>query len=128
MAIWARAFEKVRKLAMLYACSENHRQPQITDAGVDWAWRIVEHQTRRMLYMADLYVADSEFHSQCLKVIKYLHDSPEFTCPRSKLLQYMKCKASELNDIADTLIEQGRINAVEIKSKTKTALGYRLNF
>ncbi len=29
MAIWARAHEKARRLALVYACSENHEQPQI---------------------------------------------------------------------------------------------------
>ncbi len=72
MAIWARAYEKVRKLALLYACSENHENPQITVAGIDWAWAMVEHQTKRMLYMADLYVADSEFDADCKKAIEIL--------------------------------------------------------
>ena len=72
MAIWARAYEKVRKLALLYACSENRERPQITAAGVDWGWRIVEHQTRRMLYMADLYVADSEFQADCKRFLDVL--------------------------------------------------------
>jgi hypothetical protein len=35
MAIWARAHEKVRKLALLYACSENDQTPQITVAAID---------------------------------------------------------------------------------------------
>jgi len=72
MAIWARAYEKVRKLALLYACSENHQKPQVTVDGIDWAWAMVEHQTRRMLYMADLYVADSEFEADCKKVVAVL--------------------------------------------------------
>lgn len=72
MAIWARAFEKTRKLALLYACSENHQNPQITVAGIEWAWRVVEHQTRRMLYMADLYVADNEFEGDCKRFIEIL--------------------------------------------------------
>ena len=72
MAIWARAYEKIRKLALLYACSENHENPQITVAGIDWGWGIVGHQTRRMLYMADLYVADSEFEADCKRLIEIL--------------------------------------------------------
>ncbi len=72
MAIWARAYEKVRKLALLYACSENHQDSRITIDGIDWAWAMVEHQTRRMLYMADLYVADSEFQADCKRVIEIL--------------------------------------------------------
>jgi|APSaa5957512622_1039677.scaffolds.fasta_scaffold09548_2 hypothetical protein len=72
MAIWARAYEKVRKLALLYACSENHQAPQITAAGIDWAWAMVEHQTKRMLYMADLYVADSEFEADCKRLVGVL--------------------------------------------------------
>ena len=33
---------------------------------------MVEHQTKRMLYMADLYVADSEFEADCKRLIEVL--------------------------------------------------------
>ena len=62
----------MRKPALPYACSENCQDPRITVAGIDWAWAMVEHQNRRMLYMADLSMADSEFDGDCRKGIEIL--------------------------------------------------------
>jgi hypothetical protein len=42
------------------------------------------------------------------------------------VLKYLKCTARELNEIADTLEQQGQIVRTEIKSSTKRALAYRL--
>jgi len=126
MAIWARAYEKVRKLALLYACSEDHQDPRISVAGIDWAWAMVEHQTKRMLYMADLYVADSEFEAICKRFIHCLRQAPNNTAYRSQVLDRLKCKAMELNEIVDTLEQQGRIERVTITTKTKPAQAYHL--
>jgi hypothetical protein len=79
-----------------------------------------------MLFMAHEYVSDNPFHAQCLKVINKLRESPEQVLGRKALLRFMHCKAGDLNDIIGTLIEQGRISTVEIASKTKTAVGYKL--
>jgi len=126
MAIWARALEKVRKLALIYACSENHENPVITGAGIRWAWAIVEHQTRRMLWMADLYVADGEFEGLCKKLVAILEKAPMKTMKRSDLLNKMKCKSGELNELVDTIEQQGKLEKITIESRTKTAIGYRL--
>ena len=53
MAFWARVFEKVCKLSMLYAVSENPVKPVITVPGVKWAAAFVEHVTDQMLFMVD---------------------------------------------------------------------------
>jgi hypothetical protein len=114
MAIWARAFEKVRKLALLYACSADHEHPQVTAAGVEWGWRIVEHQTRRMLFMADLYVADSEFESDCKRFVEVLtkwraHKGGEFMAhwDLSRRLRWSEKKIEEVREslAAQELIE-----------------------
>jgi hypothetical protein len=72
MAIWARASEKARRLALIHACSESHENPVIGEAAARWAWEFVTHQTRRMLFMTDDYVSDSEFHAMCQKLVGVL--------------------------------------------------------
>jgi hypothetical protein len=72
MAIWARANEKARRLALLYACSANHVAPQITPDAVHWACDFVEHQTRRMLFMAAEHVSENEFDARCKKLVATL--------------------------------------------------------
>ena len=121
MAIWARAFEKTRKLALLYACSENPRAPQITANSIDWAWRLVEHQTKRMLFMADLYVADSEFQSDCKRFIEFLtkhqhRKGANVFMPHWDLSRRLNWPEKKIQDVRESLIAQQRI---EIKPSSR---------
>jgi hypothetical protein len=70
MAIWARAAEKVHRLALCYACSENHQDPMITAKAVEWAWKLTEHQTRRMIAMATIHVYESDFDQKQKRAIQ----------------------------------------------------------
>lgn len=125
-AIWSRVRQMTRKLALIYAISRDCRSPIIDAEAMSWSRDFVIHQAKRMLFMAHEHVSDNPFHAQCLKVVKRLRESPEQTLGRKSLLRLMHCKASELNDIVGTLIEQGRIITVEISSKTRAAIGYKL--
>jgi len=125
-AIWSRVRQMTRKLALIYAISRDCRNSIIDAEAMSWSRDFVTHQAKRMLFMAHEYVSDNPFHAQCLKVVKRLRESPEQTLGRKPLLRFMHCKASELNDIVGTLIEQGRVSTVEIPSKTRAAVGYKL--
>ncbi len=72
MAIWARANEKARRLALVYACSADRLQPIIDGSGARWAARLIEHQTRRMLVMAGEHVSENDFDAKCKKVVATL--------------------------------------------------------
>jgi hypothetical protein len=72
MAVWSRAGEKARRLALIHACSKDHLNPQITPEAVEWAWQLVEHQTKRMLHMVFMYVSDSDFENRCKRVVEML--------------------------------------------------------
>lgn len=124
--VWGRVSEQVRKLALLYAISENHLDPCIDGGAVRWASEFVMHQTRRMLFMAAGHVAENPFHAECLKLINKLRQSPDGHLGRNKLLRTMHCKLADFEQIISTLIMQGDIVPVEIPTKTKTAQGFRL--
>lgn len=72
MAIWARANEKARRLALIYACSADHVNPQITVEAVRWACEFVDHQTRRMLFMAAENVSENDFDARCKRLVATL--------------------------------------------------------
>ena len=72
MAIWARANEKARRLALVYACSVNHEDPVVTEAAARWAWEFVDHQTRRMLFMSGDHVSENEFDARCKAIVATL--------------------------------------------------------
>jgi hypothetical protein len=72
MTLWARANEKALRLALVYACSADHRNPQVTVEAARWACALVEHQTRHMLFMAGANVSENEFDARCKKVVTTL--------------------------------------------------------
>ena len=71
---WSRTCEHATKLALIYACSENHEAPKMTIEAVRWASEFAMHQTRRQLFLAGVHVADNPFHAECLKLMKTLRE------------------------------------------------------
>jgi len=126
MSVWARAYEKVRKLALIYAASVNYEVPLITAEAVNWAWEVVKHQTFKMLFMARLHVAENPFHGRCLKMEQILAASSGRAASRSDIIRALKCKAAELDEVIESLLQQERIIKIEIPTKTKPAIGFKL--
>jgi hypothetical protein len=108
MAIWARAYEKTRKLALIHAASEDHQNLQIRESAVQWAWAVVEQLTMKMLFQAGSYVADNPFDADCLKVLQKLRGA-KGSLPHSILLKRMKIDTKKFATLIDTLKERGSI-------------------
>jgi len=123
---WSRTCENAKKLALLYACSENHEDPVIGVPAVEWATAFAMHQTRRQLYLAQVYVAENPFHAECLKFLRKLREATEGQMARRDLMRAMRCKAADFDQIVGTLYQQGDIVPVDIPTRTKPARGYRL--
>ena len=107
-ALWARAGEKVLKLAAIYAISENAVEPVITIDGVNWAWRFIEHMTRRMLFMASMFVADTDFDAQAMKVIRLVRQN-RGRISHGKLLRNSHLDKDAFKRVVETLIESGTL-------------------
>jgi hypothetical protein len=124
--VWGRVNEQSRKLALIYAVSENHGQPRIGANAVGWATNLVAHQTRRMLYMAAQHVADNPFDAECLKLIQKLKAAEPHELPHSVLLKRMKIDAKRFREIIDTLEQRGEITAQRVATGGRTGLIYSL--
>ena len=124
--VWGRASEHARKLALIYAASENHLRPEIGRAAAEWAVGFVTHQIRRMLFMAQGHVADSPFNGCCLKLLQKLRDAPDQTLPHSVLLKRMKLNAGTFQQIVKTLEEQGDVEVITIQRPGASKRQYRL--
>lgn len=107
-ALWARAGEKVLKLAAIYAISENAVEPVIAIDGVNWAWRFIEHMTRRMLFMASMFVADTDFDAQAMKVIRLVRQK-RGRISHGKLLRNSHLDKDAFKRVVETLIESGTL-------------------
>ena len=124
--VWGRVSEQTRKLALLYAISENPHAPEITDAAAQWASAFVLHQTRRMLFMASSHVAENPFHADCLKVMQKLREAPGQSLPHSVLLKRMKIGAKHFQDLVETLVQRGDIDLIVETRKGSAKKAYRL--
>lgn len=124
--VWTRASENARKLALLYACSENPQQPIITEQAVSWALKFIQHQVRRQLYMSGIYAAENDFHANCLKLKEKLMTAKDKRLLRSVLLKRMKMDKDSFNKLIDTLIEQGDVTSIQSNSNTFKGVVYVL--
>ena len=108
MAFWARIFEKVCKLSMLYAVSENPVKPVISVAGVRWAAAFVEHITDQMLFMVDAYSFENTFDEKCRKAVRYIREA-RGRVAHGVLLKRMHESKEVFKQIIETLEENGTI-------------------
>src|SRR6056297_171376 len=121
---WSRTCEHAKKLALIYACSENHEDPKITLDAVRWASEFSLHQTSRQLYLASVYVAENPFHKECLKFKKRLSEREGQTMARRDLMRSMTLKAAEFDQVVMTLVQQGEIEPTTIQTSARTTQGY----
>jgi hypothetical protein len=124
--VWGRTVEHTRKLALVYAVSENHRAPVIGRAAAEWATRFVLHQTRRALYMVGGHVADTPFAAECLKLLGKLREAPGHVLEHSVLLKRMKMDARSFNELIGTLADRGDIFPDGAPGAGRTGRVYRL--
>jgi hypothetical protein len=130
MAIWARSHEKARRLALLHACSANHASPDVDAPAAAWACAFVEHQTRRMLYMAGCHVSESEFDAKRKRLLEVLgkwqaahgHDFMPFWMINRKL----PWTTREHEDVRDTLLAQQMIEYQVNQTAGRPGVVYRL--
>ena len=113
MAIWARAHEKARKLALIYAVSENHQRARIDEAAARWAWGFVDYQTRRMLFMASQHVAEGEFDAKCKRMLEVLsvwrQKRGDAWMPHWEMSRRLKWSDRDLEEVRNALMGQKRI-------------------
>jgi len=131
MTVWGRANENARKLALLYACSESYEQPEIGLAAVEWATAFIEHQTRRMLFMAAQYVSSNDFDALCKRAIRVLREwhareGREALIPQWKFRRQLKLHPAAFKDVMFELDQRRQAMLDTQPGKTKPRQGYRL--
>jgi hypothetical protein len=124
--VWGRVNEQTRKLALLYSISVDHQEPLINEDAANWASEIVQHLTRRMLFMASTHVAENPFESSCLKAINKLREEPDCKLAHSVLLKKMRIEAKIFRDLIVTLEQRGDILTVCNSTPGRPAREYQL--
>lgn len=130
MTIWARASEKARRLCLCYAISVDRVNPVITLEATMWAMEFVDHQTKRMIFMASRYLSGSDFDNKCRKVIDFLTEQrkkfgDKWVTYRS-ISRKFRWKCRDHEEIRDSLKAQGLIETDFIPTKRRPCAVYRL--
>jgi len=133
MAIWARVYEKARRLALIHACSANRLNPVITADGAIWAGAFVEHQTKRMLYMAKHFATESEFDGKRKRLLEVLEQwqrqHGDEWMPFWRVNRKLPWSNREHEEVRDTLLQQRLIDYQVVAPGRKggrPTAGYRL--
>jgi hypothetical protein len=128
--VWGRAQEQIRKLALLYAVSENHTHPQISEAAVHWASAIVNHLTHRMLFMANCHLSESEFDQRCKRVLEALQawrrEHGDTWMSFRDLARKFRWSRRDHDEIRTALADQDRIETNLVATGGRPKLVYRL--
>lgn len=115
MAIWARANEKARRLALVYACSANHAQPIVDEPAARWAAQLVGHQTRRMLYMAFEHASENEFDAKRKRILREIRNAPGGRITKTALCRRLRAIPSrERDEVILALLEAGDVRTVSL--------------
>jgi len=126
MALWARAAEKVRRLALIYACSERVERPVISEPGVAWAWLLVAHQTRRMLAMATVHVYESDFDARQKRALQFIRakGGAVWQWELNKALRALSVK--ERSEVIQNLVDTRQVEQGVETTKGRTGVRIRL--
>ena len=76
------------RLALIYACSVERLKLLIDADAARWAGAFIEHQTRRMLFMASRYASESDFDAKRKRLLEVL---PCLTRPMKRRLSRATC-------------------------------------
>jgi hypothetical protein len=130
MAIWARANEKARRLALVHACSADRLDPRVDADAARWACAFVEHQTRRMLFMAAEYVSENEFDARCKRLVATLRTwqdrHGDAWMPFWRISRKHPWSEREHEEVRATLLNQRLIEYAEARTAGRPSKLYRL--
>ncbi|MDB5388936.1 MAG: Bifunctional primase/polymerase [Planctomycetaceae bacterium] len=115
--LWSRAYEKARKLALIYECSRNFDATEINRDSAEWGLGLSEHLTRRTIQQAKNQVSDN--HSQ--KSINRIRDALRKSggsLPLGKITNIFRGSvlAADVIKLLDTLVAAEQVSRKQMPS------------
>lgn len=125
-ALWVRAVENARKLALLYACSVAFgEQAHVTIDAAQWACDVTKHLCQRLCWVASQNVSRNSVESTSMEMERLIRGAKKKGI--SSIEIYTKTrhlKAKERNEILSSLIECGVIQKTLVKTKSRPKVIY----
>jgi hypothetical protein len=117
-------------LALIYACSASRDRLEIGRDAAEWAGAFIEHQTRRMLFMAWRYASESDFDAKRKRLLEVLaqwrEQNGDEWMPFWRINRRLPWTSREHEEVRATLLEQRLIEAGVVKTRGRPGAMYRL--
>ncbi len=105
LALWGRAVEQARQLALIYACSRDREKPTVDRDAASWACETVSYLIRRKIFLAARYVADDDFDRKQKEVIRFV-EACKGRCTRTMMTnQFRNWDIRFRKNVFDNLFE-----------------------
>jgi hypothetical protein len=111
--LWTRVGEKVKRLALIYACSVNCPPSEVSVEAVKWAAEIVCYLTDKMIWICSQRIMTNDFEKHCKKVQDYIKSKQKGVTRRNTLRKFCYIKQKELDDIIARLYDMELIDIVK---------------
>lgn len=131
MSIWARTWERARKLALIYACSACQLDSlQIDENAAKWGCELSVHQTRQTLHRINLYRADNDFAAKQTRLLGVLRQfardcGPDAWMQFRLIGQKLRWPPKEHDQIRESLIQTEQIETRLVKTNGRPRYEYR---
>jgi len=124
--LWTRVHEIANKLALIYACSENHENPVIGGPAARWASEFTDWVVRQMMKLVKRNVAGSPFAKLVLRAEAIIRRKGGVVT-RSELSRSLQIRPRELDEIIQKMVCEELIE-MSVKEGTggRNAVVYRL--
>lgn len=124
--LWSRASEKAATLALLHACSSDPKSLRISLKSVHWAFELSAYLTKRMIWMADVHVAETEFDARQKDVMRRIRERGGRVTKSEycRITQHMPIRERE--EILQNLLETSQLISREESPNGRTRNVYHV--
>ena len=125
-SVWARAEEKACRLALIYACSENAKNPVIDVAAAKWACELTVYLTKRLLFLASAWVSENKFDAQQKQMLRILTKAKKPMTKTDINRKTQSWNPRERDEVLANLIESAYIECMVVETKGRARRTYGL--
>jgi hypothetical protein len=126
-ALWSRAVEHARKIALTVACGVGFQTPIVSPDIAEWSVKLVEHLVADLVSIVRDNVAGNEFERDLLSVQKLIRGGGETGVTKTQIyVSTRRLRENVRTEILDQLIKSGQIVKTEHKPKNgRSAVVFR---
>ena len=110
-ALWSRAEEHALKFSLIIASSLNFQCPEVGEAAMEWACRLVDYLTARFAKLAEASIGDSEIEVATRKMLTFIKERGSVSHAEFSR-NFWRLEKRVRKSIVETLVESEKIALV----------------